>query len=312
MELSLSLATQIGSLFLMIFVGFVLARKQVISIKEGTTLSKLVLYVSTPAAIINAFQIELTSDRLNGFILSCVAAILIHILFIIITELFGKIFHFIDVEKASLIYSNCGNLIIPLVTIVLGEEMVFYCSGYMMVQTVLIWTHCKTIMSQQKEMDIRSIITNINMIAIFVGILLCIFHITLPTLFKSALNSAGNLMGPLSMIVVGMLLSGMNIKQVFTNKRAYLLTFFRLIIYPLIVLVIIYITRAYTLFDGADKVLMITMLAASAPSASTVTQFAQIYNNKPYESSIINTLTVLLCIITMPLINIIYTMLTGM
>ncbi len=63
------------------------------------------------------------------------------------------------------------------------------------------------------------------------------------------------------------------------------------------------------LFPSASQVLMISLLAASGPAASTVTQFAQLYDNHAFESSVINALSVLLCIITMPIINIIYTFL---
>lgn len=63
------------------------------------------------------------------------------------------------------------------------------------------------------------------------------------------------------------------------------------------------------LFPSASQVLMISLLAASGPSASTVTQFAQLYDNHAFESSVINALSILLCIITMPIINIIYTFL---
>jgi predicted permease len=55
---------------------------------------------------------------------------------------------------------------------------------------------------------------------------------------------------------------------------------------------------------------MITLLAASAPAASTVTQFAQIYDHQPFEASVINVLSLLLCIITMPLLNMFYMSLT--
>ena len=61
------------------------------------------------------------------------------------------------------------------------------------------------------------------------------------------------------------------------------------------------------LVQGGKEILMITMLAASAPSASTVTMFSQIYGRQQYEASAINIVTVLLCILTMPFINLVYT-----
>lgn len=307
MALSLSLATQIGAMFLMILVGFILIRKGVLSIRDGNALSRIVLYVSGPCAIINAFQLTISESKVKGFILAIVAAIGIHLLYIVVTGLLGRIFHFSPIEKASIIYSNCGNLIIPLVILTMNSKMVFYCSAYMMVQIVLIWTHCKSLISEEKEMDIKAILSNVNIIAIALGLVFFIFQIHLPTLVTSALTSMTNLMGPLCMFVAGMLLAGIDLKKAMVNKRAYLIVFLRLIFLPLLVEAIFTLGGVYKILPNAKEILMISLLAASAPAASTVTQFAQIYDNQPYEASIINALSLLFCIITMPLLNILYT-----
>lgn len=312
MELSISLITQIGSLFILIGIGYILVKKNVLAISDAAALSKLTLYVCAPAAIIKSFQIELTSERLYGFMLAIIAAIIIHIGYIVFSEILAKFFSLNDIEKVSITYSNCGNLIIPLVLSVLGEKMVFYASAYMMVQTILLWTHCKMTISREKEISIQKILGNVNMLAIALGILLCVFHIQLPVLLSSALSGAQAPLGPLSMLVVGMLLTEMSLKEVFSNKRAYLTAFFRLIAYPLVTMLVIYLSGVYKLFPSASAVLMITMLSASAPSASSITQFATIYDNHPAFSSVINTITVLLCIITMPLLNFIYTSLVRL
>ena len=223
----------------------------------------------------------------------------------------------------------------------------------MIVQTLLLWTHCKFIISEDTHFDLKKILLNINMIAIAAGIIMFFLQIKLPTMFQSAVSGMGSLMGPLSMFVVGMLLAGMNMKEVFTNVRAYVVCFLRLVVFPTIILLVflnthnlqetvflIFVCSFYCLFKrvplkmylwhtcvlwvfklvfiftgmtklfpSASQVLMVSLLAASGPAASTVTQFAQLYDNHAFESSVINALSVLLCIITMPIINIIYTFL---
>mgnify|MGYP002730697498 CR=1 FL=1 len=248
------------------------------------------------------FQIDLTEEKLKGFLLSIGAAILVHIIYYILAKILTKKCHFNAIESMSIMYPNCGNLILPLVSIVLGNEMVFYCSGYMIVQTILLWTHCKFIISEDTHFDLK-------MIAIAAGIIMFFLQIKLPTMFQSAVSGMGSLMGPLSMFVVGMLLAGMNMKEVFTNVRAYVVCFLRLVVFPEIILLVFIFTGMTKLFPSASQVLMISLLAASGPAASTVTQFAQLYDNHAFESSVINALSVLLCIITMPIINIIYTFL---
>ena len=309
MDLAISLATQIGVLFIMIGVGYVLIKTDICTISESKLLSQIVLYVSAPCAIINSFQIDLTEEKLKGFLLSIGAAILVHIIYYILAKILTKKCHFNAIESMSIMYPNCGNLILPLVSIVLGNEMVFYCSGYMIVQTILLWTHCKFIISEDTHFDLKKILLNINMIAIVAGIIMFFLQIKLPTMFQSAVSGMGSLMGPLSMFVVGMLLAGMNMKEVFTNVRAYVVCFLRLVVFPAIILLVFIFTGMTKLFPSASQVLMISLLAASGPAASTVTQFAQLYDNHAFESSVINALSVLLCIITMPIINIIYTFL---
>ena len=49
-------------------------------------------------------------------------------------NLLGHALHLDAVEKASMIYSNAGNLIIPIVTAVLGKEWVIYSSAFLSVQ----------------------------------------------------------------------------------------------------------------------------------------------------------------------------------
>lgn len=307
--LSLSLATQIGAMFVMIFVGFLLVRKSVLSLRDCNALSRIVLYVSGPCAIINAFQLTISENKVKGFLLAIFVAIGIHILFMAMTALLGRIFHFSPIEKASLIYSNCGNLIIPLVILIMNQKMVFYCSAYMIVQIVLIWTHCKSLISQKQDFDLKAILSNINMIAIGVGVLLFILQIHLPVLITSAFTSMTNLMGPLCMFVAGMLLAGIDLKKAH-NKRAYLVVFLRLIVLPFMVALIFIFSGLYKVLPNARSILMISLLAASAPAASTVTQFAQIYDHQPFEASVINVLSLLLCIITMPLLNMFYMSLT--
>lgn len=84
MDLAISLATQIGALFIMIGVGYVLIKTDICTISESKLLSQIVLYVSAPCAIINSFQIDLTEEKLKGFLLSIGAAILVHIIYYIL------------------------------------------------------------------------------------------------------------------------------------------------------------------------------------------------------------------------------------
>ena len=124
--------------------------------------------------------------------------------------------------------------------------------------------------------------------------------IRLPEIIGNTLASVGTMIGPASMIVTGMLFAGMNLKQIFANKRVYFITFLRLIAVPLIALVLIKFSNLASFSADGNKIMLIVFLAIITPSASTVTQMCQVYGNDSRYASAINVMTTLLSIITMP------------
>lgn len=306
MGLSLLLIQQICQLFIMIFFGFLLVRRKMLTTEDSKVLSMIVLYVASPCAILNSFMIDFTQDKLIGLVISFLGAIIVHIIFIPLANIIAKITGFTPIEKATIIYSNSGNLIIPLVGAILGKEWVLYTSGYMVVQTILLWTHAKNLVCNERIYDFKKIFLNINVLAIITGICLFIFQIHLPDIIVGTMDKVGGMIGPLAMIVIGMLIGEMNLKDIFEEKRTYLIAFMRLVVFPLIIVFIFKISGLTHLTADANQILLITTLAACAPPAAMITQFAQLYNKHPGYASIMNVMGVIFSIITMPLIIMIY------
>lgn len=309
MELSILLMQQILELFIMIFFGFLLVKTKILTTENSKVISMLVLYVASPCAILTSFAIEFTPDKLVGLGLSFLGAIIVHIIYIPLANILSKIFGFAPIEKATIIYSNSGNLIIPLVGAILGQEWVLYTSGYMVVQTILLWTHAKSLVCNEKNYDLKKIILNINVLAIILGICLFLFQLQLPALVLDTFDTVGGMIGPLAMIVIGMLIGEMNFKNIFSEKRTYLVAIMRLIVFPLITILVLKLTGLTTLTPDASQIFLITVLAASAPAAATITQFAQLYNKHPGYASVMNIMSVIFSAVTMPLMVIIYQLL---
>lgn len=302
MELSLLLMEQILELFLIMLAGFFIVKLHLLKDSDSRIVSLIVLYLVIPCAILESFSIEYTKETLLGLALAAAAAIVIQILFILITTLLSKIFSFDGIEQATLIYPNCGNLIIPLVGAVLGDEWVIYSFGYMATQTVLMWTHCINLISGRRDYKLKNIFLNVGVISILAGICLFIFQISLPGPLMSVIGKLGDMMGPLSMLVIGMLIGGMNLKEVFTKPKIYLITGLRLLVLPLIAVFLLKISGAARLLPDAEQILLITVMAACAPAAANVTQFAQLYNKNSAYAGMLNVVTVIFSIVTMPFI----------
>lgn len=308
MHISILLMEQITELFLMIFMGFLIVKTGLLKDDDSKVLSKIVLYLIIPCVIINAFQVDYTMDTVKGLLIALAASVMLQIILLIIISAFGKLLHLNEVEIASVYYSNSGNLIVPIVTFILGQEWVLYGCVFMSVQLVFLWTHCKKTLSREPSYDWKKIILNINMISIFIGVILFFTRIRLPEIIGNTLSAVGSMIGPASMFVTGMLFASMNLKQIFTNKRVYFISFLRLIAVPLFSLILLKISHLASLSADGNQIMLIVFLAVITPSASTVTQMCQVYGNDSRYASAINVVTTLFSIITMPLMVMLFQM----
>lgn len=308
MNISILLMQQIVQLFLMIFMGYLIVKTGLVRDDDSKVLSKIILYLIVPCVIINAFQVDYTTDTVKGLLIAFAASVMTQVILLVVISAAGRRLHLNEVEVASVYYSNSGNLIVPIVTFILGQEWVLYGCVFMSVQLVFLWTHCKKIISREASYDWKKIILNINMISIFIGVVLFFTKIRLPEIIGNTLASVGTMIGPASMIVTGMLFAGMNLKQIFANKRVYFITFLRLIAVPLIALVLIKLSNLASFSADGNKIMLIVFLAIITPSASTVTQMCQVYGNDSKYASAINVMTTLLSIITMPVMVMLFQM----
>lgn len=308
MNISILLMQQIVQLFLMIFMGYLIVKTGLVRDDDSKVLSKIILYLIVPCVIINAFQVDYTTDTVKGLLIAFAASVMTQVILLVVISVAGKLLHLNEVEVASVYYSNSGNLIVPIVTFILGQEWVLYGCVFMSVQLVFLWTHCKKIISREASYDWKKIILNINMISIFIGVVLFFTKIRLPEIIGNTPASVGTMIGPASMIVTGMLFAGMNLKQIFANKRVYFITFLRLIAVPLIALVLIKLSNLASFSADGNKIMLIVFLAIITPSASTVTQMCQVYGNDSRYASAINVMTTLLSIITMPVMVMLFQM----
>lgn len=308
MNISILLMQQIVQLFLMIFMGYLIVKTGLVRDDDSKVLSKIILYLIVPCVIINAFQVDYTTDTVKGLLIAFAASVMTQVILLVVISVAGKLLHLNEAEVASVYYSNSGNLIVPIVTFILGQEWVLYGCVFMSVQLVFLWTHCKKIISREASYDWKKIILNINMLSIFIGVILFFTKIRLPEIIGNTLASVGTMIGPASMIVTGMLFAGMNLKQIFANKRVYFITFLRLIAVPLIALVLIKFSNLASFSADGNKIMLIVFLAIITPSASTVTQMCQVYGNDSRYASAINVMTTLLSIITMPVMVMLFQM----
>ncbi|MGE4276203.1 MAG: AEC family transporter [Lawsonibacter sp.] len=303
MELSVLLLGQILVMMVMVLVGVVMAKCRLVNGEESRIISRVVVYVITPCTLLDAFQTELDRNKLEGLLASFLAAVLIYAAFLGVTWLLSRGPHPLTPgEQVCVVYSNSGNLIIPIILNTLGSEFVIYSCAYLVVQNLMTWTHGQMLLGGSQKLTVKQVVTNPCMCGIFLGLAMFFLRVQLPNVLGSAVSALGACLGPISMLVIGVMLAEADLKQAFSSLAIYRVIALRLIVYPLLAGAILWgVASVWWGRGDVTGALTVMLLCAIGPSATTLTQMAQMYRNPEsgYMSSI-NAVTTVLCSITMP------------
>ena len=311
MSTGLVLMSKLMAMMVMVAVGYAAVKLHVVESRDSRTLSRLTVYILQPCLICRSVQIDLTPERLNGFLCALILGIVTYIFWIMALGLLKKPLRLDAVDRCNLIYSNVGNLALPLIYMILGSEYVFYASALQIPFNLLIWTHGNSIISGERHLHFRKIIFNPNIIALVTGILLVLLHIRLPDVIDTAMEGLGSMVGPSSMLVIGIVIAGSDLRGIITNKRAYAIALGRLIVMPVSLLFLFLATGILTRHPELTPVFRVCFIALSTPPGATVSQLAVLYDKKAYESSVYSVLSMALCILTMPLMLMVFQLLFG-
>lgn len=302
MNYAQTLFNQIFIMFILLFIGFLLYKIKMISDQTNKQLTKVVLYVVSPAVIISTYQMPYdptqAKNMLLGFLLSAIAlgiAILVSFL-----AYFKRQKASFPVELFAITFSNCGFIGIPLLFALFGKLGVFYCNTFITVFNILLWTYGILLMTvgEKKEKGqnyLKNLLTP-TMFSIVIGLTLYFARIALPNAILEATDYIASMNTPLAMIVSGVYIAQSNILGAFKKKRIYYIVFLKCIVAPLAVI----LAFSFFAFDETLKICIILLIAC--PTGANTMLFASSYQKDVERASNVFTLTTLVSIITLPLV----------
>lgn len=309
MELSILLLKKIAVMLLMVLMGFAAVKAKLLKSEQSVVLSVINLYIATPCLIISAYQIDYSRELLMGLLIAVIAAMIVHAVYVCLSKPVSRVLRLNNIDRASIVYTNAGNLIVPLVSSMLPKEYVFFCSGFIAVQIIMVWSHLPGMITDEFKFNIKKIVLNPNIIALAAGLVCFTCRIKFPMILADTFDYMGAAIGPICMVMIGMLMADVDLKAIFTDLHSYLVCFLRLIGFPMVIILIIFASRITTLIPLARDVLTVTVLGAAAPIGVAVAQMATLYDVDAKRAGALNVMSVLLCIITMPLIILVYQLL---
>lgn len=306
MEYSLTLLSKLSSMMLMAAVGYALVKLRLIKESDSKILTTLLVYALQPCLIFRSMQIDLTPERAMGYAAAVVFAFSCMFTAAIAANLLRKPLRLDPVDMCTLMFANVGNLVLPVIAMMLGDEMTFYCAGFQLPFNLFVWVYGYILMSGRSDIPVRKIVLNPNLIALFAGLFFLVTGLKVPAVIDTAMEGLQNMVAGASMMLVGVVIAGCNLKEVFANKRAYLISAGRLIVIPLLTILLLFATGFLNRYPQYRPVLMVVMIAAAAPAASSVIQLSVLTGRDAAKAGIYNVMSTLLCVVTMPFIIYVY------
>lgn len=332
----LDVILNVALLFLLMIPGILLKKLKMVPDGFGKGVSNLVLYIAQPALVFMAYIKDYNSKILINSVYVLIFSILAHIIFAVVSMLLFRGAE--DGKRRMLrfatIFSNAAFMGIPLIKEVLEDiypGATLYASIYNITFNLFLWTLGVRICTKDRDNDKDGVDDHAEAKAEGASVMKALLHpVTIAAVlgllfFRFDLQSyiadfghiisedfelwgfvaevftkLGDLVAPLSMLVIGLRLPEMSFKGVLKDKYMYLFLGLRHLILPAAILVMLKLA-ALTGLTVDYPVAAVVLILASAPAATSATMFAEKYDcNATYISRLV-TISTLLSIITMPL-----------
>lgn len=300
MEVS-AIAESVFSLFIIILVGVYGSKKKIITPEINKGLTDILIKIALPFMIVSSFIFTyddtIRTNVLKTFYLSLTAYALMAVfswlaLFPVKNDK-KIILHFANV------FVNTGYVGFPVLYSIYGAEGVIYGSIFNMFFVVFVWTYGLLLFKgslnkNEIKKEMLSVILNPSILAVFIGIFMMISDIRLPAPIFSSIKSIGNITGPLSMFIIGNILSNVKIKNHFRDWTIYYGITLKLVAIPLTIYLFSLLLNDYS--KAVNSVIVMTAMPASAMTSI----LAESFDKEKEFAAIIVSATTLLSLITVP------------
>lgn len=248
MTLFLSTLNQMGFLFLLIVIGYIVVRVGAIPETAPMTLSKMENNIFIPALVMGTFMTNLTPERIRSawvYLVGGAAVLVVTVpLGILIARACAKDTFIRNIYTYGLVFSNfgfMGNAVVAaLFPDIFMEYLIFVLPFWALIYT---WgTPCLLIPVEGERKTLRDKLRafiNPMFIGMIIGMIIGLSGLKLPAFLTNATTTLGNCMSPVAMLLTGMTIAKIDLKKAFTNVSVYVVSLVRLIAIPVVFLVLV-------------------------------------------------------------------------
>ncbi|MDO4312841.1 MAG: AEC family transporter [Eubacteriales bacterium] len=298
------LLQQMIVLFFYMVLGYYGSRKGVLDSRASKVLSWIVVNVANPGMVINS---AVGGDgRATGreLVNTAVIAVIMYVILLVLAQLAPIVFraseHEKGIYKLMTTFNNIGFMGFPVIAAVYGNEALLYAAIFTLPFNVLIYTYGIAMVrgedSTGEGFQWRKIL-NVGVVACLIAVVLYLASVPVPQFVKTTVSGLSGLTAPLSMMVIGISLSAISLKELFLDVKLLVYAAVKLLIIPIIGTLII------RQFVSNELLVAVCMIMLATPVASMSVMLAQQYDRNVELASKGVAITTLLSVVTIPLVS---------
>lgn len=307
MEQFFIVLNQIGIFLILILMGIVAVRFQILDAHSLGNVSKLVMRMALPAYIFINTAEGATRAGLAASLLVIPLAAALYLLLGLLSKVLETVFHLRDnrakVFRAIVMFGNVGFMGIPLVVELYPDTALLYISLFTILDQGLFWTYgvslTQPVTAEKKPFSLKGLKNLLSpaLVAILGATVLVLLDLHLPAVVTTALSKLGSASMPLSLIYIGGMLSMTDVRSVLKCGELYAEIGLKMLILPLVYFIVMGLcgvpadmAGTITFLTGLPAINMVAMLAKNNGSDGDYAVCAVM-------------MTTIACLVTLPLVS---------
>lgn len=300
-----TIMTNVSLLLVYMLLGYTISKAKKVRVEHAKSFSGLLLYVLSPAMIINSFvQLSFNPSDAKRIGVVFLVTLLLQIMFMAILYAFlakryqDARFRILTVGS---VLGNVGFFGMPVVYGLFPNEPIVRCYStvnVMSMNLIVFTLGVFLITNDRKFISLRNALLNPTSISLFIAVPLYVLKVPFPDAALGALDLLARMVTPMCMIILGIRLSAVSLKAIFTRPFIYVTCAMKLLMFPTFVFLCV---RWLPFLEPTMKTSIIVL--AAAPAGAVIETLAELHECEQELSANVVLLTTMLSILTMPFIT---------
>ena len=286
---------QVALLMLFMLAGYFLAKTKKADSSHSKLLSVLAVNLFLPANCFNTFATNFTPAYLSKnymlLLVSAVSVVTAAVAAFFVAKHLSKDLYQRKVYQYSLTISNYGYMGYALAQGVFGNQVLLSVMMFALPVSVYTYTMGYCLLTKSK-LSVKKLFNPVTM-SMLLGAVVGLCGIQLPGLASSFLSKAGACMGPVGMLLTGMVISEYKLKSLVSNKVVYLISAIRLIVIPFLLALVLKVLSHQALVVPA-------LMVMAMPCGMNTIVFPKLVGEDCETGASLAFVSSLLCCVTIP------------